>query len=63
MEPSQDPLSRDRAAYASIMDRISAKDSPVGIDAQYTHAVILTYLQRIEARLEQLERRLLEVGR
>jgi hypothetical protein len=33
-------------------------NSPVGIDAQLTHAIIITYLQQIEARLAQIEARL-----
>jgi hypothetical protein len=53
-----DPLQTPKSAYASIVQRISVADSPVGIDAQYTHAIIITYLQQIAERLERLETRL-----
>jgi hypothetical protein len=42
----------------TIVQHISLPDSPVGIDAQYTHAIIITYLQQIAARLDELEARL-----
>jgi hypothetical protein len=38
-----------------LMAQISLADSPVGIDARYTHAVIITYLQQISERLNRLE--------
>ena len=44
--------------YAQIVQHISVADSPVGIDAQFTHAIIITYLQQISARLDKLEERL-----
>jgi hypothetical protein len=53
-----DPLHTDKSHYAEIVERISLPDSPVGIDAQYTHAIIITYLQQIAARLEQIEAKL-----
>ncbi len=53
-----DPLSQSKAELDSIVQHISLPDSPVGIDAQYTHAIIITYLQQIAARLDQLEERL-----
>lgn len=52
---SNDPLTIPKADYNDIIQRISLPDSPVGIDAQYTHAIINTYLQRINARLDQIE--------
>ncbi|HYO26335.1 MAG TPA: hypothetical protein VEQ85_15445 [Lacipirellulaceae bacterium] len=55
---NDDLLAASKADFESIIRRISVADSPVGIDAQYTHALIITYLQRIEARLTQLEARL-----
>ena len=51
----QEPLSRPKEEYEDIVKRISLRDSPVGIDAQYTHAVIITYLRNIVARLDKLE--------
>jgi hypothetical protein len=53
-----EPLAVDKADYADVINRISLPDSPVGIDAQYTHAVIITYLQRISERLDRIERQL-----
>jgi len=53
-----DPLSKSKSDYADIIDHISVPDSPVGIDAQLTHAVIIAYLREIVARLDALEARL-----
>jgi len=53
-----EPLMTPKADYEHIIERISVKDSPVGIDAQYTHAIIITYLQRISERLDALEAKL-----
>ena len=53
-----DPLKKTKAEYQDIVEKISLKDSPVGIDAQYTHAIIITYLQQIEKRLLNLETQL-----
>jgi hypothetical protein len=50
-----DPLSKPRSALDELVARISSPDSPVGIDAKYTHAVIIDYLRQISARLEALE--------
>lgn len=55
---SVDPMAKSKADLATIVDHISLRDSPVGIDAQYTHAIIITYLQQISARLDALEERL-----
>ena len=52
---TQDPLQRTKADYAELVEKISLPDSPVGIDAQYTHAIIITYLQTIMARIDRLE--------
>jgi hypothetical protein len=53
-----DPMLKTKDEYAAIVERISVTNSPVGIDAQLTHAIIITYLQQIEARLEKIEARL-----
>ncbi len=55
-----DPMTQSRADLAEVIEHISLKDSPVGIDAQYTHAIIIRYLQEISARLDRLEQRLNE---
>jgi hypothetical protein len=48
-------MSKSKAEYAQIIDHINAPDSPVGIDTQLTHAIIIDYLQQISERLERLE--------
>ena len=53
-----DPMSLSKADLDAVVQHISLPDSPVGIDAQYTHAIIITYLQQITARLDRLEERL-----
>ena len=55
---NSDPMTRTKDEYAAIVEHISVANSPVGIDAQLTHAIIITYLQQIEARLEKIEARL-----
>ena len=50
-----DPLKKSKDSLAEIVVQISSPDSPVGIDAKYTHAVIIDYLRQISARLEALE--------
>lgn len=50
-----DPLDRPKEEFETILEKIRSTDSPVGIDAQYTHAVIITYLRRISERLDALE--------
>ena len=52
---STEPLYRPKEEYTDIVQQISLPNSPVGIDAQYTHAIIITYLRGITARLEKLE--------
>ena len=53
-----EPLTTPKADYSDIIDRISLPDSPVGIDAQYTHAIIITYLRQIAERLDKIESQL-----
>ena len=55
---STEPLFIPKEDYREIVDRISVENSPVGIDAQYTHAIIITYLRQIADRLEKLEAQL-----
>ena len=55
---SVEPLFIPKSEYEDIVNRISLPDSPVGIDAQYTHAIIITYLRQIAERLEKLEAKL-----
>jgi hypothetical protein len=55
---SIDPMALSKTQLEHIVNHISLPDSPVGIDAQYTHAIIITYLQQIAGRLERLEDRM-----
>ena len=50
-----DPLSKSKEQFSATIDTISSEKSAVGIDAQYTHAIIIDYLQQITKRLETLE--------
>ena len=50
-----DPLGMPRDALEDVMEQISSADSPVGIDARYTHAIIIAYLRNISERLDKLE--------
>ena len=56
MEKYINPTGQTKEQYKELVDLISLRDSPVGIDAQYTHAIIITYLQQITKRLENLEK-------
>lgn len=50
-----EPMSVPKEDFAEIIDHISVANSPVGIDAQLTHAIIISYLQRIGSRLDKIE--------
>ena len=50
-----DPLSKPKDAFDQLIKQIGLPESPVGIDAKYTHAVIIDYLRQISARLDALE--------
>ncbi len=56
--PSDDPLAKPKEAFEDLIAKISLADSPVGIDAKYTHAIIIDYLRQITQRLEEIEKRL-----
>jgi len=55
---SIDPLKKTKDEYKEVIDKISLANSPVGIDAQYTHAIVIEYLKQITARLDKLEAQL-----
>lgn len=55
--PLQDPLTKTRDDFEQLIAQISVANSPVGIDAQYTHAIIIDFLRQISARLDRLEQR------
>ena len=44
-----------KSELASIVQRITDPNSPVGMDAVYVHALILDKLECLSERLEQLE--------
>ena len=49
-----------KEAYEAILNEIAKADSPVGIDAQKTHIIILHKLIQIENRLTAIEQKLEE---
>ena len=53
-----EPMSKTKDDYADIIGHINHPDSPVGIDAQFTHAIIIAYLQQISNRLDGIETQL-----
>jgi len=56
---NQSPLDKSKDQFSSIIDKISSKESAVGIDAQFTHAIIIEYLKQIDGRLLTIEKQLL----
>jgi len=56
--PIEDPLAKPKDSFDDLIAQLSSPDSPVGIDAKYTHAVIIDFLKQIAARLDDIERRL-----
>ncbi len=52
------PLDKSLAELEDVVQKLRSDNSPVGIDAVYTHAVIIDYLRQISARLEALEQKL-----
>ena len=57
MNSSNTPI-KAKADYDELINLISMPDSPVGIDAKYTHAIIIDYLQQILTRLDKLEEKI-----
>ena len=55
--PHKNPLEISKQDYQKTIERIKS-DSAVGIDAQYTHAVIIEYLKQISQRLDVLEKKI-----
>ena len=53
-----DPLKRPKTDYQTTIDVIQSAGSSVGIDAQYTHAIIIDFLKQISARLDEIEQRI-----
>jgi hypothetical protein len=54
----ENPLNKPKDAFTDVVNKLSAPDSPVGIDVVYTHAVIIDFLQQITARLDAIEKQL-----
>jgi hypothetical protein len=59
---STEPLYVPKEDYSEIVERISVANSPVGIDAQYTHAIIITYLRQIAKKVDKIEAELVRNG-
>ena len=45
----------DQEKYDAIAKEIHSESSPVGIDAEKTHVLILHMLKKIDSRLERVE--------
>ena len=56
--PHENPLEKSKQDYQKTIERIKAEGA-VGIDAQYTHAIIIEYLKQISQRLDALEKKVL----
>ena len=48
-------MSKTKDDYADLIGHISLPESPVGIDAQFTHAIIIAFLKQISNRLDDIE--------
>ena len=55
--PHKNPLEIPKQDYQKTIEQIKS-DSAVGIDVQYTHAVIIEYLMQISQRLDVLEKKI-----
>ena len=51
-----DPLKKSKDEYQETVATIRSENAAVGIDAQYTHAIIIEFLKQISDRLERLEK-------
>ena len=51
-------MSKTKDDYADIIGHTSLPESPVGIDAQFTHAIIIAFLKQISTRLDDIESQL-----
>jgi hypothetical protein len=54
--PDRRSLPDELRRLAEIEREIQSDESPVGIDAKKTHVMIIRLLEKIETRLERLER-------
>jgi len=52
------PCQRKNLTSPGLIARPSLPESPVGIDAQFTHAIIIAFLKQISNRLDDIESRL-----
>ncbi len=50
----ENPLDKPKKDYTQTIEQIRSEGA-VGIDAQYTHAIIIEYLKQISQRLDRLE--------
>jgi len=55
VERSMSELTLPRETYDRIKSEIESADSPVGIDAEKAHIIIIHKLMEIERRLDALE--------
>jgi len=52
---NENPIPKTKDQLSSIINTIESQQSAVGIDAQYTHAIVIDYLASISQRIDALE--------
>ncbi len=52
------PLDKSLDELDDVVQKLRSENSPVGIDAVYTHAVIIDFLRQLSARLDAIEAKL-----
>ncbi len=52
------PLDKSLDELDDVVQKLRSENSPVGIDAVYTHAVIIDFLRQLSARLDAIETKL-----
>ena len=50
-----DPMKKSKDQYQETIKKIEAPSS-TGIDPQFTHAIIIDYLQQLTQRIEKIEK-------
>ena len=59
---STDPLKKTKKQYQYVIDKIKIKESEVGIDAQYTHAIVIEYLKGLTQSIDRIEKRIAAIA-
>ncbi len=54
----KNPLEKSIEELDDVVAKLRSENSPVGIDAVYTHAVIIDFLRQLSSRIDAIEARL-----